>query len=154
MINDEGIYNEIERLGVNNAVIEYNLDESNPQSVIIQEEDKVKNTTNVEKYLEAKEPEMQVKNTFDIFGTKTPKQQSTESVNKKLSLFDIREINLATGIPVHLDIILAISSSVTLLRSKLSSALFSFSAFSSSIFNCFCNSGNLPYFNSAALFNS
>jgi len=31
---------------------------------------------------------------------------------------------------------------------------FDFAAISSSSFNSFCNSGNLPYFNSAALFSS
>ena len=59
---------------------------------------------------------------------------------------------LATGMPVHLPTTLAISSSVTLSRSRLdccaSSA--SFSSFSSSALSC----GSLPYLSSAALLRS
>ena len=61
-------------------------------------------------------------------------------------------INLLTGIPVHLEMIFVISSSVTLFLSKPSSLLFS--DISSSFSNSFCNSGSLPYFSSATLFKS
>ena len=61
---------------------------------------------------------------------------------------EAKAISFATGIPVHRDTIRAISSSVTLsCTSERSSSL----TFSSSCSNCFCNCGNLPYCNSAAL---
>ena len=56
-------------------------------------------------------------------------------------------VSFATGIPVHLDIILAISSSVTLSLSN-DKSLFLTAASSTS--NCFWSCGNLPYWSSAA----
>ena len=50
--------------------------------------------------------------------------------------------NLATGIPVQRDTILAISSSVTLSCTRERSSSF---PFASSFSNCFCNCGSLPY---------
>ena len=60
-------------------------------------------------------------------------------------------VSFATGIPVHLDTIRAISSSVTLSCTRLRS---SFLTFSSSASSSFCNWGSLPYCSSAALFRS
>ena len=62
-------------------------------------------------------------------------------------------ISLATGIPVHRSIIRAISSSVTLSRSK-ECRLTDCSVFFSSSASSFCSCGSLPYFNSAALLRS
>ena len=67
-----------------------------------------------------------------------------------LCLFSL-SVNFATGIPVHLEMILAISSSVTLSCTRERSSFFTFS---SSISSCFCSFGSSPYCNSAALFRS
>ena len=61
-------------------------------------------------------------------------------------LFLSVSVSLATGIPVQREMIFAISSSVTLSRTKDKSLFFTFA---SSLSNCFCNWGNLPYCNSA-----
>ena len=60
-------------------------------------------------------------------------------------------LSFATGIPVHREMILAISSSVTASCTRERSFAFTFSSSSSS---CFCSCGSLPYCNSAALFRS
>ena len=66
----------------------------------------------------------------------------------KCKIFSLSlSINFVTGIPVHLEIIFVISSSVTLFLNRPSS--FPFSDNSSSAFNSFCNSGSLPYLSSA-----
>ena len=59
--------------------------------------------------------------------------------------------NFATGIPVQREMILAISSSVTLSWTSDRSSSFTFASSSSS---CFCNCGRRPYWSSAALFRS
>ena len=60
-------------------------------------------------------------------------------------------VSFATGIPVQREIILAISSSVTLSCTRERSSFFTFS---SSISNCFWSFGSSPYCSSAALFRS
>ena len=66
-------------------------------------------------------------------------------------LFFSVSVSFATGIPVHLEIILAISSSVTLSLTNDKSLSFTFC---SSTPSCFWSSGNFPYWSSAALFKS
>jgi len=56
-------------------------------------------------------------------------------------------LSLVTGIPVHFDTILPISSSVTHSCTRVSSL--SLTIFSSSA-SCFCKAGSLPYWSSAA----
>ena len=60
-------------------------------------------------------------------------------------------VSFATGMPVHLEMILAISSSVTRSCTSDRSLLFTFS---SSISSCFWSFGSSPYCSSAALFRS
>ena len=59
--------------------------------------------------------------------------------------------SFATGMPVQREMILAISSSVTLSCTSDRSSSFTFSSSSSS---CFCSCGSRPYCSSAALFRS
>ena len=56
-------------------------------------------------------------------------------------------VSFATGIPVHLEMIRAISSSLTFSCTRERSRFFTAS---SSISNCFCSCGSLPYCSSAA----
>ena len=74
------------------------------------------------------------------------------SCSSRLRVFCLSDsLNLLTGIPVHLDIILAISSSVTLSWTRLISLLLDFFSASS---KAFCACGSLPYWSSAALLRS
>ena len=66
-------------------------------------------------------------------------------------LFLSLSFNFATGIPVHLETILAISSSVTASWTRDNSFSLTFSSSSSS---CFCSWGSSPYCSCAALFRS
>ena len=66
-------------------------------------------------------------------------------------LFLSLSFSFATGIPVHLETIFAISSSVTDSCTRARSFAFTFASSSSS---CFCSCGRRPYWSSAALFRS
>ncbi len=79
-----------------------------------------------------------------------PTTRSCSSSGRRRSFSRSVSISLETGMPVHRATILAISSSVTLSRSRTLSGFSDFSASSSS----FCSLGRVPYLSSAARFRS